>query len=136
MKFQKYLIEQKIKVIIDDKIPHEARMDVRDIMRIGKKFFKLKKGQQEWVIAHELGHWFRGKYVSLVDIMGWEDGENFWIFGRENSEEGFAEAFMYYLFDPNFFKKKYPERFKRMDGYVKNRNKYIKMVKDIMKEIE
>jgi hypothetical protein len=136
MKFLNYLIEQKIKVVIDDSIPHEARMDVSNTMRLGKKFFKMKKNEQEWVIAHELGHWFREKYVSLGEIMGWEEGENFWIFNPMNSEEGFADAFMYYLFDPNFFKKKYPERFKRMHGYVKNRNKYIKMVKDIMQEIK
>jgi hypothetical protein len=135
MRFKSYLIEEKIKVVMNNSIPHEARMDVGDKMQIGKKFFKLKKGEKEWVIGHELGHWFREKYISLVEIMGWEPEQNFWILKRENSEEGFAEAFMYYLFDPNHLKKLYPEQFKRMQGYVKNKNKYVNMVKDILNNI-
>jgi len=134
MRLKTYLTEQ-IKPIYNKHIPHEARMDTKGIMQIGQKFFNLTKGAQEWTLAHELGHWFREQYVKLIDIMGWEPEDNFYILDRENSEEGFAEAFMYYLYDPNHLKKRYPEQYGRMAKWVGNKNKYIKIVKEIFKKV-
>lgn len=138
MQFKNYLNEaKKIKILYDPNIHHEARMDdYIDTLLLGKKFFSLKKGMQRVVIAHELGHWFRGKYVDFNDILGWKPEENFWILKRENSEEGFAEAFMNYLLYPNHLKKLYPDHFNRMKKYVKNKSKYLKMVSDMMKEVQ
>jgi len=88
------------------------------------KFFTYGKEMQTWILAHELGHVFREELIPLADIVGWADGENFLIYGQRNSDEGFAESFAAYLFDPHDFKQKYPEQFAKMKSYVTSPAEY------------
>jgi hypothetical protein len=97
------------------------------------KYSKLPKPQRTHVIYHELGHWFRDEFVPLNEIMGWEEGENFFIYSMPNSDEGFAEAFAIYFTDPNDLKKKYPEQFARLKKYIGSKGRSIdKKAKDII----
>lgn len=108
-----------IKVIPVDWATFEARQDGDNRILVGPKFFKHNPQSQRWILIHELGHWFRNKYVSLADIMGFKDGEKFYnLFGTGNSEEGFAEAFVVYIESQSELKSRYPEQYEAMKGYV------------------
>lgn len=114
---------------------HPEAQQKYNVIEIYPKFFDHNISVQKWIIAHELGHWFRENNINLSKIIGWEEGENFKIYHLQNSEEGFAEAFASFLFDPNDLKNKYPEQFKKIQKYVKNKNKYIKWINDAIKKI-
>jgi hypothetical protein len=64
----------------------------------------------QFIVCHELGHWFRTNYVELEDIVGWNPGEGFLIFGATNSEEGFADAFAAFLMGDSDLETRYPEQ--------------------------
>jgi len=63
-----------------------------------KECVKLDESTLEFVVWHELGHWFRINHVELKEISGREEGTKFLILGAPNSEEGFADAFASYFF--------------------------------------
>ena len=123
MTFKDYIIEGAMPRIINtDKSQygdHEAEYQLGKGIILYNKFYTYPKPMQKWILAHEFGHWFREENIPLSDIMGWEEGENFQILSRENSDEGFAEAFAVFFYEPNDLKKRYPEQYSRMKKYVK-----------------
>lgn len=88
-------------------------------IELSPKFFKLSKKQREFVLFHELGHWFRDNFVKLADIMGWEDGDKFYnLFSAGNSEEGFADAFAVYCTSPTELERRYPTQHQLLASWV------------------
>lgn len=105
-------------VVKDPKLSNEATQQ-GDKIRLGPKFYKLPASTRQHVLAHELGHWWRGKFIGLSDIMGWEPGEGFYdLFAAGNSEEGFAEAFAVFLTNPAEVKKRYPDAYDKLKKWV------------------
>jgi len=82
------------------------------------KFFRLTPDIQIFTLVHELGHWLRVNHIDLKDIVGWDPGHRFLIFGAPNSEEGFADSFATYLLDPGELRARYPRQYAAMQGYV------------------
>jgi hypothetical protein len=125
------------KVKKDPKLPNEATQKP-DGIHLGPKFFKLDSKTKRSVLTHELGHWYRDKFLSLSDIMGWEPGEGFYdLFGAGNSEEGFAEAFAVFLINPNEVKKRYPEAYGKLKDWLRGKESlFKKWVQDSLKGLE
>jgi hypothetical protein len=142
MKFKQFLKENDVSSVQVKKgtptsYSHpEAKYSNKGHIEVFPKFFKYGKGEQLHIIYHELGHWFRDKFVTLNDIMGWEENENFNIYSMGNSEEGFAEAFANYFDDPKDLKKKYPEQYARLKKYIGSKTNAIsKRAKEMVDEI-
>ena len=89
------------------------------VVTLTPKFDLLTSEAKRHVLFHEVGHWFRDRYIPLSEIMGWSAGEGFLIYGQPNSEEGFAEAFASYFTDPDHFKRAWPAAHSRMRVYVR-----------------
>lgn len=113
------------KITIDSTLDHEAEQRGGYIL-IGPKFFKLSSKNKAFVLYHELGHWYRDKFVGLSDIMGWKPGEGFYdLFSAGNSEEGFAEAFAVYFTTPLELKRRYPDAFTKIKEWTKGKESMI-----------
>jgi len=97
----------------------------KPVIELYPKFYKHPAGVRKHILFHELGHWFREAFVSLSDIMGWKEGENFFIYNTGNSEEGFAEAFASFFTDSNHVKKNYPEQYERLKNWIGSNNSKI-----------
>jgi hypothetical protein len=67
---------EKIKFVNSDptnSFHPEAEYRYRKIL-LYPKFYNLNKEGRAWVLAHELGHWYRDEFIPLDKIMGWEPG--------------------------------------------------------------
>ena len=71
-----------------------------------------------FIVCHELGHWCRTNYMELGDILGWNPGEGFLIFGAVNSEEGFANAFAAFIMGDLDLEAHYPEQHAMLAGLL------------------
>lgn len=114
------------KIVIDNSLTKEATQR-GDAVYLGPKFFKLNSESKESTLYHELGHWYRDRFIGLSEIMGWEPGQGFYdLFGMGNSEEGFAEAFAVYFMNPSELKQRYPESHDKIKGWVKGRETMLR----------
>ena len=108
----------RIRVIRRSSGSYEARTE-GDSIFLNDKFFAQEPSAQRFVLLHELGHWFRARYVPLAEIMGWELGQGFYdLFGAGNSDEGFAEAVAVHLTNPQELQARYPDQARKLKRYL------------------
>jgi hypothetical protein len=101
----------------------EARQTGDDIL-LFPKFWALNPQTQDFVFAHELGHWVltsRGGTRSLLEKAS-RDGVDLWDldnlpFGQFNMEEGFADSFASYFIDGDV-QRRYPLWTKWVEEYL------------------
>lgn len=82
---------------------------------ISDKFLSLPEDSQFWVLTHELGHWYRERFIDLDRIVPWNSPFGNSVLTNGNSEEDFAESFVSYFLAPNEFKSKHPELYSAME---------------------
>jgi hypothetical protein len=112
----------KVRVVEEPRTPspdHPEAHQHGDRVIVSHKFHQLTPEQRYHVLLHELGHWFRERFVPLADIMGWEQGDKFYdLFAAGNSEEGWAEAFAVFASHPQELKARYPTQFAALRALV------------------
>ncbi len=96
-----------------------------------KEFFRHDERSKEYAIYHEIGHWFREEILEPKDIRG------FYIFGMDDVEEGFADAFAAWFLRRNEFRRGYPRQFLEFAFWIVGREKEIQgFAKNILTQLE
>lgn len=90
----------------------EARQHGREIW-IFDKFWKLDRKTQDFVMAHEVGHYVLSefglsKFIQEAASLGVDVWDNL-PFGQFNMEEAFADSFASYFTAPGELKSRYPQ---------------------------
>lgn len=91
----------------------EARQSGNDIW-LFPKFYKLDSKTQDFVFAHELGHYTLSRHgLSVLVKLAGELGVDLWDqgslpFGQFNMEEAFADAFASHFLTPSELRSRYP----------------------------
>ncbi len=101
----------------------EARQTGDDIL-LFPKFWALSAAVQDFVFAHEIGHWVlssKGGPRSLIEVAA-RDGVDIWDvaqmpFGQYNMDEGFADSFASYFIDGDV-QRRYPMWAKWVEVYL------------------
>lgn len=101
----------------------EARQTGEDIL-LFPKFWALPQATQDFVFAHEIGHWVltsKGGPRGLIDLAV-QEGVDIWDtgnlpFGQHNMDEGFADSFASYFMDGDV-QRRYPLWAKWVEAYL------------------
>lgn len=124
--FQRYPRLQKLapsSIRESDSIPGEARQKRGEIL-VSPKFWRVGLTTQDWILAHEIGHFFlEGSYPKFTEVA--EDlGIDRWNiatfpYGQLNTEEAFADAFAGYFMEPSELGDRYPRWYQLVDRFVR-----------------
>lgn len=83
-----------------------------------KECAKLDRPTLEFVVWHELGHWFRVNHIKPREIK-----ERFLILGAPNAEEGFADAFAsHFLLSDEPLDSRYPRQREALKEFLVDYN--------------
>ena len=101
----------------------EARQHGEEV-HIFPKFWVLDPATQDFVLAHEIGHYVKSNYggVRFMEAAG-RLGVELWDtdrlpYGQYNMDEAFADCFASYFLDPSELRSRYPGWFSLVEAIL------------------